>query len=244
MRLWLSDLASKQLKGEMPPEEYFECAEHGKQAYVRTPEALVETLGKWTCGECVRQTAAKEREEKEAKKKAEAEARDAKKAAKRAAKDALTNSDEELAVALAECQAFNTEVRTTKQKLRDRRRRMKFARRKLEECQLALVEAQAALERARTELSGSEEAVPPLESALDEQQEQLVAFVTRLKKALDTADEAWKAIPPKQRKMRDRRARHQAVQLVEAHVPGAEDEDEDDVAEDEDAEDEDQTESE
>ena len=62
MRLWLSDKASKQLKGDLPPEEFLECPEHGKQAYVRTPEGLSESLGKWSCGECVRQTTAKAKE--------------------------------------------------------------------------------------------------------------------------------------------------------------------------------------
>ena len=68
MRVWLSEKASQQLKGDKPPSDFLECEEHGKQAYVRAPAHLVEDMGKWCCGECARQTTAKQKEEKEAKK--------------------------------------------------------------------------------------------------------------------------------------------------------------------------------
>ena len=233
MRLWLSDKASKQLKGEAPPAETLECTEHGTQAYVRTPPELAEAFGAWACGECTRQAAAKERDAREEKRRQEEAAREAKKNAKKSAKDGLTKADDELSETLKEAQVFNATVRATKQRLRDRRRRLKFARRAREDAERALEEAKAAFEQATAELERAETAVPPLEERLDGEKTELTTFIERLKQRLEVADEAWRAIPPKQRKRRDRRTRHQAVQLVEAHRPGAEDPDldEDEAAE-------------
>lgn len=219
MRLWLSDKASKQLRGEVPPAEFLECEAHGKQAYVRIPEELVEAMGVWGCGECVRQAGAREREAREAKRRQEEEAREAKKAAKKAAKEAVEKADAALQEALAEAQEVNGKVRAVKQKLRDRRRRLKFAQRSVEERRAQLEEIKALLAEAEAELKQAEAAVPPLEEKLAAERGELAGYVERLRGALLAADEAWKAIPPKQRKRRNRRARHQAVQLVEAHAP-------------------------
>lgn len=216
MRLWLSDKAARAMKN-LPPEDYITCEQHGRQRYARTPREHEAEKGAWACSECLKGLESQQGQARDEKRRKEEEERDQRKAAKKAAKDATTTSDETLAAALRGCKDQNRQVRELQHKLRERRKDLDHGPAAIAEAEARLQAAQEALQEARRMMTRAEQEVPSLEAQLGGEREALNNKVAELETALDTADQAWKTVAPRNRKRRDRRTRHAAVQIVLAN---------------------------
>ena len=216
MRLWLSDKAARAMKN-LPPEDYVTCEQHGKQRYGRTPKELEQEKGTWLCSECLKALESQQGAQRDEKRRKEDEEREARKVAKKAARDATGTADDELAETLRVCKDMNRGVRELQHRLRERRKDLQHGPAAIAEAEERLRAAQAALEAARRGLARAEQEVPALETQLGGEREALNGKVAGLEKALDEADAAWKGVPPRNRKKRDRRTRHAAVQIVLAN---------------------------
>lgn len=216
MRLYLSDKAARALKN-LPPEDYMECETHGRQRYARTPRPLVEARGEWMCSECVKSAEAELAEVTKAKREEEAAAKDAKKAAKKAAKSATQEADDSLAEQLGVCKERNRVVRELQQGLKDLRTAQETAQAQIADAQARIAQAQLDMQAAEALLTESQAKVPGVEAELEAERGHLDTEVVELQERLNVADDAWKEISPRQRKKRDRRSRHSAVQIVSAN---------------------------
>lgn len=189
VKLWLSDKAAKAMKD--------------------VPEAM-KSLSETKPADAAADAAAKD------KRKAEEEAREAKKEAKKEVKEATAKADADLSTALNACSAASTKMRELEHKLGERRKDAKHCKNAVEEATKRLEDAQKLLERTKKELVRAEADVPALEAQLATDTTALNGLKETLQKALAEADGAWRAVHPRNRKKRDRRTRHAAVQLVGA----------------------------
>ncbi len=190
MRLWLSDKAAKAMK-DLP------AAMKGLDEKKAAAQGSVD--------------ADKRRQDDEA--------RDAKKEAKKELKEATAKADADLAEALGAAQAAERQVTDVEFRLTERRKDAKHCRTAVEDAERRLEEAQKALERVRKEAARAEEQVPQLESQLEAEKTTLTGHKERLQKALAEADTAWRGVHPRNKKKRDRRARHAAIQLLGIRPP-------------------------
>lgn len=193
MRLWLSDKAAKAMK-DLPAA--MKGLDEGKKA-----------------------AAADSPEARDEKRRQEEEARGAKKDAKKELKETTAKADAELAEALAAAQASERQVHDVEHRLGERRKDAKHSRTAVEDAERRLEEAQKALERVRKEAARAEEHVPQLEAQLETEKGALTGQKERLQKALTEADAAWRGVHPRNKKKRDRRARHAAIQLLGIRPP-------------------------
>lgn len=216
MRLWLSEKAARAMKN-LPPEDYVQCEQHGRQRYARTPKEQEEAKGAWMCAECLKALESQQGAARSEQKKKEDEEREARKAAKKAAKGATGQADDTLAEALQACKELNRKVRETQHRLRERRKDLDHGPAAIAEAEEKLREAQRVLDEARRSLERGQQEVPALETQLGGERDALNQQVVVLEKSLDDADGLWKAVPPRDRKRRDRRTRHAAVQIVLAN---------------------------
>ena len=216
MRLWLSEKAARAMKN-LPPEDYITCEQHGRQRYARTPKELEESKGAWMCGECLKALESQLGQARSEQRKKEEEEREARKAAKKAARSATEQADDTLAETLHACKELNRKVRDTQHRLRERRKDLDHGPAAIAEAEERLREAERALAEARKALERGQQEVPALEAQLGGEREALNQQVVVLEKALDEADNLWKGVPPRNRKRRDRRTRHAAVQIVLAN---------------------------
>ena len=216
MRLYLSDKAARALKN-LPPEDYMECEEHGRQRYARTPKPLVESRGEWMCGECLKSCEDELAELTRAKREEESAAKEAKKAAKKAAQSATSAADESLAEQLSTCKDRNRQVRELQQGLKALITAQATAEEQIADARARIEQAQRDLAEAEALLAESAAKVPGVEAELETERGRLDVEVAALQERLTAADEAWKELPPRQRKKRDRRSRHSAVQIVNAN---------------------------
>lgn len=193
MRLWLSDKAAKAMKD--------------------LPAAMKGLSG----GEA--KPAGEEQKDAAADKKRQDDERDKQKEQRNALKEATAKADAELTQALDGCQGADRKHKETEHRLGERRKDVKFSRQAVEDAQRRLEEAQRALERVKKELARAEEQVPQLEQQLEAELKDFEAQQERLQKALGEADAAWRQVHPRNRKKRDRRTRHAAVQLLGSRAP-------------------------
>lgn len=190
MRLWLSDKAAKAMK-DLP------AAMKGLDEKKAAPQAGAD-------GDKRRQ---------------DDEARDAKKEAKKELKEVTAKADAELAEALSAAQAAERQLKDVEFRLSERKKDAKHSRTAVEDAERRLEEAQKALERVRKEAARAEEQVPQLEAQLEGEKTALTSQKERLQKALTEADTAWRGVHPRNKKKRDRRPRHAAIQLLGIRPP-------------------------
>jgi chromosome segregation ATPase len=194
MRLWLSDKAAKAMK-DLPAA--MKAASDGQ------PKPAGEA-------------GAEAKDDKRAK---EDEAREAKKEAKKELKEATAKADAELADAFAAAQGLEKQAHDLEYRVGERKKDAKHSRQAVEDAERRLEEAQKALERAKKEAARAEEQVPQLEAQLETLKGELGGKKERLQKALGEADAAWRDVHPRNRKKRDRRTRHAAIQLLGIRPP-------------------------
>lgn len=187
MRLWLSEKAQKALD-EVP--EAMKGLDPAKAAEPATPEA------------------------REEKRRAEEAAREAKKEAKKDLREATTRADEGLHEALAAAEAADRKVHDLDFRLAERRKDARHGAQAVADAERRLADAQAALERAKKEHARAEAEVPTLEAELEAERTRLGTTKEALQQALGEADAAWRTVHPRNRKKRDRRPRHAAIQLL------------------------------
>jgi chromosome segregation ATPase len=191
MRLWLSDKAAKAMKDL--PAAMKSLSGDAKAAGEEPKDAADRKL----------------KDEEQAKQKEQ----------RNALKEATAKADAELHEALNGCQAASRQAEETEHRLGERKKDAKFTRQAVEDAQRRLEEAQKALERVKKEQARAEEQVPQLEQQLETEKKDLETRQERLQKALGEADAAWRQVHPRNRKKRDRRARHAAVQLLGSRAP-------------------------
>lgn len=190
MRLWLSDKAAKAMK-DLP------AAMKGLDPKKAAPEGGADA----------------------GKRQQDDEARDAKKEAKKELKESTAKADVELLEALDAAQAAERQVKDVEYRLGERKKDAKHCRVAVEDAQRRLEEAQKALERVRKEAARAEEQVPQLEAQLEGEKTALTSQKERLQKALTESDTAWRGVHPRNKKKRDRRPRHAAIQMLGIRPP-------------------------
>src|SRR5690606_38136078 len=133
---------------------------------------------------------------------------------KKELREATAKADAELAQALDAAQSAERQLKDVEYRLIERKKDAKHCRAAVEDAERRLEEAQKALERVRKEAARAEEQVPQLETQVETEKTALTAQKERLQKALAEADTAWRGVHPRNKKKRDRRARHAAIQLL------------------------------
>lgn len=193
MRLWLSDKAAKAMK-DLP------SAMKGLEGQKAAP-------------------AGDETAEAKEKRLKDEEARAAQKASRDQLRETTAKADVELNRALDAAQAAERLARDTEHRLSERKKDAKHCRAAVEDAERRLEEAQKALERVRKEATRAEEQVPQLAAQLETEKTALGTEKERLQKALTEADAAWREVNPRNKKKRDRRPRHAAIQLLGIRPP-------------------------
>lgn len=203
MRLWLSDKAAKAMKD--------------------LPSAMKGLEGQKAAAAGDETAEAKDKRVKEE------EARAAQKASRDQLRETTAKADVELNRALDAAQTAERQTRDTEHRLSERKKDAKHCRAAVEDAERRLEEAQKALERVRKEATRAEEQVPQLAAQLDTEKTAFVTEKERLQKALTEADAAWRDVNPRNKKKRDRRPRHAAIQLLGIRPPVETEGHEDDV---------------